>query len=73
MDGSEVGKPCVFPFTYKGKTYNGCPVDPEDPARTRWCSTKTDEQGNHIVGNSGHCMSNCPIDDQGSVPGKPDY
>ena len=24
------GRDCVFPFTYKNKTYDDCPRDPED-------------------------------------------
>ena len=51
---------CVFPFTFKNFTYNGCPTDPNDESK-RWCSTKTDENGVHITGggNWGHCTPGC--------------
>lgn len=26
-----------------------------------WCSTKTDENGNHLKGNWGNCGSDCPV------------
>ena len=57
-----VGVTCQFPFKYKGIFYHGCPVDPED-SNERWCSTKTDDQKNHIVGGGhyGFCDSDCPI------------
>ena len=51
---------CIFPFTYNNFTYTGCPTDPVDQTK-RWCSTKTDINGVHIVGNStwGYCTSGC--------------
>jgi len=51
---------CIFPFTYNNFTYTGCPTDPVDQTK-RWCSTKTDKNGVHIVGNStwGYCTSGC--------------
>ena len=58
--GPSPNQPCIFPFTWNGKTYNGCPIDPEDSSQ-RWCSTKVDSNGKHIIGqgNWGHCNSNC--------------
>jgi len=58
--GPSPNQPCIFPFTWNGKTYNGCPIDPEDSSE-RWCSTKVDSNGNHITGqgNWGHCNSKC--------------
>ena len=32
---------CKFPFTYKGKEYNGC-TDFDSPVGTKWCATKVD-------------------------------
>ena len=59
--GPNAGKPCIFPFIWKSVTYNGCPPDPEVNSET-WCSTKVDENGNHIIGQSeyGFCSRNCP-------------
>ncbi|CAL4142151.1 unnamed protein product, partial [Meganyctiphanes norvegica] len=51
-------KNCQFPFIYKEITYTACTKinDPEDKL---WCSTKTDNQNNHIPGgNYMHCPSN---------------
>ena len=51
---------CIFPFKYNNYTYHGCPLDPEDKTK-RWCSTKTDENGEHIDGEDawGYCTSGC--------------
>ena len=59
------GKPCIFPFTFNGVTYNGCPtfrdtldikikslmIIPDSYLNRRWCSTKVDKNGNHMNGN----------------------
>jgi len=59
--GPSLNQPCIFPFTYKDITYNGCPKIPNRPSQ-RWCSTEVDSNGNHIAGQRkwGHCSSNCP-------------
>ena len=57
--GADVGTKCTFPFTFLGKTYNGCTT----VLSTRlWCSTKTDADGNHILGEDtwGYCNEECP-------------
>ena len=61
MSGPNPGKPCIFPFKYNGKTYNGCEKDHEDGTKT-WCSTKVDSKGHHVPGQNeyGHCGKNCP-------------
>ena len=52
------GKQCVFPFKYKGVVYNGCTKTKN--RNVLWCSTKTDEQGNYILGgNWGNCSETC--------------
>ena len=60
------GKPCVFPFKVKGKTYNSCTYDSAHRTNYRaWCSTQTDSRGFHIKGgfNWGICedRETCPI------------
>ena len=62
ISGPNPKRECIFPFTFNGKQYYGCPIDPVDPSK-RWCSTKVDSQGNHMIGldEYGHCNSNCPI------------
>ena len=35
---------CKFPFTYKGKTYNGC-TDADTSNGRRWCATKVGDDG----------------------------
>jgi len=61
-DSVDASKKCIFPFKFKGVTYNGCPVDLVDKDR-RWCSTKVDRSGNHVTGEDkyGFCSNNCPI------------
>ena len=48
-DSDDPEKECVFPFNHNNFTYNGCPIDQEDESK-RWCSTKTDKNGDHIIG-----------------------
>ena len=62
VSGPSPSKPCKFPFTFKGVTYSGCPIDPDDSSK-RWCSTLVDEKGNHVVDQKeyGHCSDTCPI------------
>merc|ERR1712025_630162 len=50
------GAACVFPFTYMGTTYTSCTN--AGGFQTPWCSTKTDQYGNHIIGNFGDCNAN---------------
>ena len=60
VGGPSANQPCIFPFKWSGKTYNSCPVDPDDSNET-WCSTKTDSDGNHITGQGlwGLCGPKC--------------
>ena len=61
VSGPNPRKRCVFPFTHQGKTYFGCPIDPEQPSKT-WCSTKVDSSGKHVTGEDeyGFCSRSCP-------------
>ena len=60
--GPSQNKPCVFPFKFQGKLRYGCITD-ADPDGRYWCSTRTDDDLNHITGQGfwGYCRSrNCP-------------
>ena len=60
---NEFDTPCVFPFKYKGITYQSCTfvrrydnnskeaIEPDEP----WCATGIDSQGNVIEGKWGVC------------------
>jgi len=51
-------KPCVFPFTFEGVTYDECtPVT--DPDDRMWCSIKTDNRDQHVRGEWGYCSDAC--------------
>jgi len=55
---------CVFPFIYKGVKYNSCipgNTTMSLPPHSLWCSTKVDEEGNHVTkqGEWGYCSSPC--------------
>lgn len=57
------GKPCAFPFVYKGRRYDGCTdVDSDEGL---WCSTKTDWWGAHVSGEGewGTCVDAGPGSD----------
>ena len=57
-NNGDVIKPCIFPFTIKGVTYHTC-TNAHDPRGKAWCSTKVDDQGNHVKGHWGHCGNGC--------------
>ena len=65
VSGADVNKSCIFPFvttnfaTFTTRVYYDCNVNQNGP----WCSTKVDENGNHITGrgNWGNCGSECPM------------
>ena len=65
VGGSDPDQSCIFPFKFQDKIYNACPFDPDDPSQT-WCSTKVDNDGNHVVGQKqwGHCSALCPQTDK---------
>ena len=39
-------EPCLFPFKYKGKTYNQCT---KEGSKRPWCATKVDDNENVIM------------------------
>ena len=53
-------KPCIFPFIYNNKIYNGC-TDINDLEGKQWCSTKVDAKGIHVGKGKywGHCRPDC--------------
>ena len=59
--GADPNKPCIFPLKFNGGTHYACIWDPMDSSAAAWCSTKVDDQGNHIggQGNWGNCGSDC--------------
>ena len=62
VSGNNPNKPCIFPFTYKGKTYDTCILwEKGGDQRGVWCPTLVDEQGNYVEGNWGYCGTKCPI------------
>ena len=55
--GEHKNKPCVFPFIYVKVPYNKCTTIHNDGKP--WCSTKTDENDNHIKSHWGNCSEKC--------------
>ncbi len=57
VDGTEVKKPCVFPFTFNNVTYNECTKNHDEFSKP-WCSTKVGPSGEHLQNNGhwGHCV-----------------
>jgi len=47
------GQACVFPFTHKGVTHTSCTL--QGGYSIPWCSTLTDNNGQHVMGNYGDC------------------
>ena len=60
--GPETGKLCVFPFTYKGTTYQKCTGIEHDRL---WCSTEVDDSRVHVKNKWGNCGDRC---NQSKVP-----
>ena len=56
ISGPETGKPCIFPFLYKGVIYDECTNMDHDQ---KWCSTKVYSAGTHVDGKYGHCGNDC--------------
>ena len=52
--GYDPNKPCVFPFTHEGYTYNACTTDYHT---TAWCATMVYENGTLM--NWGNCEAKC--------------
>ena len=52
ISGPMSRKKCIFPFRYDGVLYNQCIYANHDKL---WCSTQTDGNDNHIIGNWGNC------------------
>merc|ERR1711990_366042 len=64
VGGRKVNARCVFPFSFRGRTYNGCTTI---SLKKLWCSTRTDSNGKHIRGQWGYCNSACQTD-QDCIP-----
>ena len=57
---------CKFPFKFKESVYDGCKVGYKG---TLWCSTQTDDNGNHVNGTGkwGYCKDPlCKLDKRAS-------
>jgi hypothetical protein len=55
-------KNCVFPFSFRGSTFSSCTNEGGDVSGELWCSTKTDEFGNHVKGNWEICPEGCDLE-----------
>lgn len=65
---TEEGRNCVFPFVFKGVVHNTC-TKVDDPMNKPWCSTQVEVDTNqHISGEWGHCVLNCPDDTRSPTP-----
>jgi len=52
-------KDCVFPFTYKGVSYNKCTDVGSDNGAT-WCATEVDADGEVVKNTWQDCQDGCP-------------
>ena len=52
---------CILPFKFEAKLKYGC-ISDTDPDGRLWCSTKVDENLNHVGGGGhwGYCQPSCP-------------
>ena len=66
VGGDSVGVDCVFPFFFDKKIHHSCIYQSSTDGKP-WCSTKVDENGEHISkqGFWGHCSSSCQIQSRG--------
>ena len=54
--GPSPGMKCIFPFTVGEVTHMACTTRFLNPEDTPWCSTKVDDNGNHIGGQGGYSL-----------------
>ena len=59
--GAVANAKCVFPFTYKGITYQTCTYF-GGYIRQPWCATETNAQGGYISKKWGLCEPGCPAE-----------
>ena len=59
-----VGKPCAFPFIYRGLQHQTCVTQPDG---NFWCFTETDRDGFGIPKSLGQCGPECPRDSYGKI------
>ena len=57
-DSPQRGKPCRFPFIYKGITYSECT---DKSWNKPWCSTHVDKEGKFISDKWGNCDTGCEL------------
>jgi len=56
---STIGNDCIFPFKFKGKSYNKCTTAGSDNGAP-WCATEVDESGEVIRNKWEDCEEGCP-------------
>jgi len=56
------GNSCIFPFSYKGETYNSC-TKAESSNGVAWCATEVDDNGEVVNNKWEDCDSLCPGSD----------
>ena len=56
VGGPDAGAPCVFPFYFGDRKHKSCTMLESGPNGRAWCSTKTNDDGHHKLGDSwGYC------------------
>lgn len=49
LDGNADGKPCVFPFTFEGRSYSACTTEGRSDGY-RWCATTSSYDQDRLYG-----------------------
>ena len=62
------GQDCVFPFTYRGRSYSSC-TTAESVNGAAWCATEVDSAGAVVHSKWQDCKPECPRND-GTGDGK---